>query len=155
MFLPGFPLTFLVTIIYPLASGAFAQLIGICNLTTLGDSFVAFLRKAGCGLHVFTRLFLYSLHELAQISNEIQGRAFALEKTFLLVTNWSDGEIQNDRRVFFPLRRGKLLQKTLCRLAASFTSKIVGLKNLICISECNGVCKIILKASLLGRCSYD
>jgi hypothetical protein len=67
--------------------------------------------EAAAGFHVFTHLFLYSLHELAQTSNEIQGRAFALEKTFLLVTNWSDGEIKNDRRVFFPLRHGKL-QKT-------------------------------------------
>jgi hypothetical protein len=50
---------------------------------------------------------------------------------------------------------GSCKRLALCRLAASFTSKIVGLKNLICISECNGMCKIILKASLLGRCSYD
>lgn len=113
VFLPGFPLTFLVTIVYPFPSGSFVQLIGICNLTTLeADSFVAFLRKKLRPVSTSSPVFSFTLFtSLPKPAMRFKVELLFMEKTFLLVTNWSDGEIQNDRRVFFPLRHGKL-QKT-------------------------------------------
>lgn len=60
MFLPGFPLTFLVTIVYTLTSGALAKLIRVCDLTAFQTATGHFSGSSGGNL--FARLFLDAPH---------------------------------------------------------------------------------------------
>lgn len=72
MFLPGFPLTFLITIVNHLTSGALAQLIGVCDLTALQACARHFSGSyIGNVFAFFAHLFLDFHHEFVHTSKSI------------------------------------------------------------------------------------